>query len=517
MKILLIVIFCLIFCIPLAAEDIVVVIDPDSPRTTSHFHIGATHTHGFWEYGNGQAVERAKNLLIDGVALQNQHIMGWGAGNPEPQPGTYEWSDLDHRVELMRSIDTPMIITFCQAPGWMKGEDDWAMEQEVLDEHVDDFAELCARVAERYKAVSYFQVWNELKGYWNSSLNNWDYERYTAMYNAVYDAVKAVRPEARIGGPYIVIQGDGAVEIGKSGRDTHVPVDSRDRTFLRYWLNNNVGADFICMDYGLIDYHDPNTYTHDEKMQLTRFWGKWVSDIREMTDLPIFISEFYGGADGDDPEFTAANHASCYYHALINGASVALQWNPEQGELQNYLFTDTQTANGGQPTPHYFVVKAINDYFSAGAEIVVSSSSSEWLEVLATADKTMLINKKDESVTAIVNGEPVQLERYQVKILDTPLGADVEDNQKLDQGSTIETRYGASGPLLYLTTPRSTTVTIQIFNLLGQKVRQFSRGLSAHSINVIPVFDQANVPARGRYLVRVQGLEKLLVQKILLK
>ena len=33
--------------------------------------------------------------------LQNQHIMGFGADNPEPSPGRYEWRTLDSRVTLM--------------------------------------------------------------------------------------------------------------------------------------------------------------------------------------------------------------------------------------------------------------------------------------------------------------------------------------------------------------------------------------------------------------------------------
>lgn len=507
--------FCIILLVTLQAEDITVTINRDIPLLISQFHIGTTHTHGFWEYGHSDAVQRARNLLIDGLALQNQHIMGWGVGNPEPEAGVFQWDDLDHRLQLMRSIGTPLFITFCQAPGWMKGEDDWAMEQEVLDEHVGDFAELCARVADRYQDVIYFQVWNELKGYWSSSLNNWDYKRYTELYNAVYAAVKGIRPDARIGGPYIVIQGDGAVEIGRSGRDTHVPPADRDKTVIHYWLKNKVGADFICMDYGLIDYHDPNTYTHDEMMQLTRFWGTWINSIRDMTDLPIVISEFYGGADENDRDFTAANHASCYHHALKNGASIALQWNPEQGELANFLFTDTQNANGGQPTPHYHVVKAINDYFSAGTEIVAATSSSEWLEVLASAEKTMLINKKETPINVLVNGQTVDLLRYQVKVIDTPQesGVNIKSNSA---ESSIVMHYTLAGPEIRLIPARSATVTIQVYNVLGQKVHDFSQPVFADSVHVIRIFDETR-PASGIYFIHIRGLEQPMTRQITIK
>ncbi len=512
----LIICFCLVLLYPALAQDITVTVDTQTKILTSSFQVGTTHTHGFWEYGNSQAVNRAKDLLLNGVAFQNQHIMGWGAGNPNPAPGQYNWNDLDHRVELMRSLDSPMFITFCQAPGWMKGEDDWAMDEEVLDDYVDEFADLCARVAERYKDVEYFQVWNELKGYWSSSLNNWDYGRYTDMYNAVYAAVKAARPDAKIGGPYIVIQGDGAQQIGKSGRDTHVPIDSRDRTFLNYWLKNKTGADFLCADYGLIDYHDPNSYTHDEKMQLTRMFGKWISDLATMTDLPIVISEFYGGSEKNDWDFTAANHASCFYHALNNGAATALQWNPEQGELDAFLFTDTENADGGQRTPLYDVVSYFNNYFSAGTEIVASTSSSDWLEVLASTEYTMLINKKDESVTVNVNGQIVELDRYQVKVVETPLDSDVGKRTEFEGESVIEMYYTAIGPEIHVMPTRSIEATVRIYNLLGQVAREFSQPLSLHVENIIRLKNTTQL-AHGTYFVYVSGLERPFVKKFTIK
>ena len=93
---------------------------------------------------------------------QNQHIMGWGGGNPEPSPGEYDWESLDRRVDLMRRTGARMVITLCCAPDWMKGgepgETDWSnLEVAPLPEHYGDFAELCAKVAERYPDVEAFQ------------------------------------------------------------------------------------------------------------------------------------------------------------------------------------------------------------------------------------------------------------------------------------------------------------------------------------------------------------------------
>jgi ABC-type cobalt transport system substrate-binding protein len=504
-----------IFYLNIPAQDVTVAIDLSKPLITSTFHAGVTHTHGFWEYGNQTAVERARTLLINGISVQNQHIMGWGAGNPEPQAGAYQWNDLDHRVDLMRSIETPMIITFCTAPGWMKGTDDWAMEEEVEDDHVDAFAELCAAIANRYPDVQYFQVWNEMKGYWSTALNNWDYIRYTALYNAVYDAVKAARTDAKIGGPYLVIQGDGGAELGKSGQDTFAPIGSRDWTVINYWLQNKHGADFFCFDYGLIDYHDPNQYSKSEKMQLTHHFGRILQQIREKTDLPIVISEFYGGSDETDLQFTAANHASCYYHAIINNAFLGLVWNPQQGEIENYLFSDTQTADGGQPTPHYAVVKAINNYFSQGTQLYQTTTSSGDIDVLASADKTLLINKTETMLTVQINGETTTLNRYQVKVIDTPVQTGIKSGY-LPASPEIRVVYASWRPLLQIYTPRSTKINIRIFDILGRKLEEDTVNLNARSRNTIRLFHSTSTHAAGIYFAAIRGLETHIIKRFYL-
>jgi hypothetical protein len=412
-----------VFTCTAVAQDVTVTVDLANPILVSKFQIGVTHTHYFWEDGHPTAVANARSLLVNGgVRYQNQHIMGWGANNPEPSPGVYSWTSLDDRIALILSMaNTIPVITFCTAPGWMKTSgQDWNMDDRVADSHVDDFAALCATIAERYPAVNYFQVWNEFKGYWSSSLNNWDYVRYTTLYNAVYDAVKAVRPDAQLGGPYLCIRGDGAITLGRSGTNTHSPIDSRDWDVLDYWMANKHGADFICFDRWLIDWHDGNYYTEAEEMLLTHFFGNVVGQLRAETNLPIWISEFYGGMDGD-ANFIAANHASCYYHCLLNDANLALVWNPEQGEIDNYLFTDTATSSGGQPTPHYYVVKAFNDYFGPGTQIYQATSSSpNEVEALASLDKTMLINKTSSALTVSLDGNDVSLAGYEVRVLDTP-------------------------------------------------------------------------------------------------
>jgi hypothetical protein len=401
----------LFFVAPMHAQEPVMVrVDRSTPDGTSQFTIGVTHTQPNWQEGNPQAVARAKSLLADGLKFQNQHLMDWGTENPEPKPGVYAWTSLDKRVALMRSMGATLVITLCTAPGWMKtsgedfprqtGPDSWA-DDRVADSHVEDFAALCQKVVQRYPDVKYFQIWNEYKGYWDKATDNWDEVRYTNFYNAVYDAVKSVRPDAQLGGPYYPFDGP----------------KPKDWPVIDYWFQHKHGADFVCFDGWVAGY--PPTRARDEearKMTLTDYFRKIADQFRTRTTLPIWISEFYGGWSSN-PQFTAANHASCYLHALRSGVSVALLWDAELPKW-NYLFTSTKTAEGGQASPHYQVVKMFNTQFGPGTRLFKATSSTPDVEVLASATKTLLINKQDARVPVMLDRHLLNLGPYEVRLVD---------------------------------------------------------------------------------------------------
>src|SRR3954454_14740698 len=178
---------------------------PGGPGLT----VGVTHTERSADGWHPSAeVNRARGVLADVMPVQNQHLMGWGAGNPEPSPGVYDFSSLDRRIKLITGTGGEPVLTLCCAPDWMKGgkagSTDWSLiEKAPSPEHIQDFARLAARAAQRYPQVRHFVVWNELKGFFDRSHNTWDAAAYTDLYNSVYTAVKRVRPDALVGGPYV--------------------------------------------------------------------------------------------------------------------------------------------------------------------------------------------------------------------------------------------------------------------------------------------------------------------------
>ena len=156
------------------------------PGVAGRLVAGLTHTqYSADPGGDSRAVAGARSVLSGtGNCLQNQYVMGFGADNPEPSPGVFNFSTLDARLALIRQTGGTPVITLCCSPDWMKGGDagttDWSrIDAALLPEHFDDFAAFARKVAQRYPDVRHYQVWSELKGFWSTSLNRWDYEGYT--------------------------------------------------------------------------------------------------------------------------------------------------------------------------------------------------------------------------------------------------------------------------------------------------------------------------------------------------
>ena len=388
----------------------------------SNFQAGVTHTqYSLDSWGDKAAIQRAKVMLKEGTHFQNQHIMGWGAPNPEPSPGVYDWSRLDERLKIIRDSGGTPVITLCGAPDWMKGgqvgKTDWTkLETAPLPEHYQDFANLAAQVARRYPDVLHFQVWNEMKGFWDAKTNNWNYQNYTRLYNLCYDALKAVNLQIKVGGPYLVIEGTGSE---KGDWSTEKPIRARQWEILDYWLKHKHGADFLTIDRGVKDFHDKNQYSDAELMALTPFFGDIISQLRAKTNLPIWWAEFYG-ASGPNRDYAAANYASCLLRSIQAGLNVALLWEPQdagKAAFSGGLFSDTRKSDGGKPLPFYAVYKALHANFSKGTPLFKSQSTSPMVEALISDKHTLLINKSEASVTVEVEGRSSTLKAYEVKLL----------------------------------------------------------------------------------------------------
>jgi Bacterial Ig domain/Glycosyl hydrolases family 39 len=414
------------------AADVTVTVDRTVPAGSSSLAVGVTHTqYSLDPGGDPAAVDSGKTLLAAATRYQNQQIYGWGAGNPNPRPGVYDWSSLDRRIALIRSMGATPVITLCCAPDWMTSVGTTTSNFPALpptSAHYGDFAELARQIALRYRDVKNYLVWNEMKGFWNSSTDNWDYQAYTSMYNQVYDALKAVDPSIKVGGPYLVLEGTGS-NVGDWS--TQAPISARNLQVIDYWLRYKHGADFIVVTRRVLDWHDRTSYSEKDLLALSYLFASTSAQIRARTSLPIWWSEDYC-AGGGRPDYFAGNNdwsfqavclASVLYHELKGGSSVTLRWQPQgiQGSVyygnDENLFSDTRQAGGGQPFPSYWVYRDFDDLFPPGTPLYQATSSSPDIEVVASSTRTLIINKRPVSTTVDVNGSRITLGRYEVRVV----------------------------------------------------------------------------------------------------
>ncbi|MGH2809628.1 MAG: xylan 1,4-beta-xylosidase, partial [Actinomycetota bacterium] len=151
-----------------------------SKTSISRLTNGITHTRQSADgWNDRESVGRARGLIRSSGLVQNQYIMGFGAGNPEPAPGRFDFKSLDARMELIAGTSGLAVITLCCAPDWMKGgaseQTDWStLEKPPLPEHFGDFAALAEAVARRYTWVKHYQVWHPLNGFYDPARNDWD-------------------------------------------------------------------------------------------------------------------------------------------------------------------------------------------------------------------------------------------------------------------------------------------------------------------------------------------------------
>ena len=412
-----------------------VTVNLSSPDMVSQFATGITHTQNDNALGtNKSAIAAEKKLIQSSAVIENVPLMGWGSPDPEPAPGQYSWGVLDSRIEFMHDTGTTEMITLCCAPGWMRPSqytDDWQyLETAPSPAHYQDFADLAKQVAERYPEVKYFQVWNELKGFYDASTNQWDYAGYTTLYNMVYDAIKSVRPDAKIGGPYISIDNWSTTNAG--GWPAHDSalynqpwgtIDQRSLDVISYWLAHKDGADFIIIDGGTGT--KDGTWTTDE-FTAANYFPAIYQWIRQQPDggatLPIGWAEWYPSTPQN---YTNINHynAVLAYDLIVtlkSGYWYALLWGT-QGDKQGLnAFPASIMTSNGQPTPEYYTLRAFKDCFGAGTKLYKTSSSSPAITAIASDKKTMLVNHLGTTQVVRVNSVTVILNGYQVLIMNTP-------------------------------------------------------------------------------------------------
>ncbi|MFD0311288.1 xylan 1,4-beta-xylosidase [Streptomyces sp. NPDC127119] len=399
---------------------------------------GFTHTQYSADEGSPAATKRVEQRLGEQSPPQIQHIMGWGADNPEPVKGRYDFEAMDRRIDFVRETGGTPVVTLCCAPDWMKGgkpgadRTDWsqaALETAPDRAHYKDYAALAATVARRYPDVRHFIVWNEFKGFWNDSAARWDYEGYTELYNLVYKALKKVDKDIEVGGPYLVMDSldprqkeDASPTVkGRWGAMDQRVLDAFD-----YWNKHRAGADFVVVD--------GSSYTRDDELLPDEFAAtakftavsRWV---RSRTgDLPLWWAEYYvEPADADDARdgwsesHRVAVHAAALIAMVRGGATSGFYWNPETekgGGCAGCLWTPTDRSSGGEPLPMLGLLSRFGTEFPPGTRyesVAVAADDRANVRVLASERVVLVVNTLGRGISAEVDGKRFAMGAYEVK------------------------------------------------------------------------------------------------------
>ena len=397
-------------------------------------------------FGDQTAIQQGQEIIYNSSHFVNQHLMGFGALNPEPSDNNYNLQSLEQRIGITNGVvkdANQIVLTACCSPDWMKGglpgDTDWSkIEFAPLQEHYQDYADLVVYVVQQaeFQNIKYIQVWNEMKGFWNPALNRWNYEGYTTLYNLIWNGVKAVRPDIKIGGPYVVVNSylnpNGVQDSGYGG--PYGTFDKRDLDVIEYWLEHKVGADFIIVDGKLKNRdQEPASLTQWEHAQKFADFSTWLHSLQypDAQDLPVWWAEWYIGDIDDSASQKEVNAlmAVSLVNMIKSGVETALLWSAQgdiNGQIPNLnhqqlaLFTDTANPSGGKPTLFEFTQRLLNTHFSTGTQLYELPSSNPVIETLIGKEKILLINTTNTATSTVINNTIFTVNPHEVKLIDTP-------------------------------------------------------------------------------------------------
>jgi hypothetical protein len=442
---------------------------------SSQFEPGITLSDNSLDPDSGNdtySVNNVESMIQSGVKYMNTPIMGWGMVDPWPDPttpGPTDWSSLDANMNMAVQLHETPVITLATAPWWMKGvyegdgktqlltqSDEWnanlAYSSRILDNKMGDWTTLVRDIAQRYMAppynVRYFQVWNELKGYWDFDTNNWDFnnspgpagpkaqEGYTYMYNQVYQTLMSVAKsmniptqDIKVGGPYVFVD---LLSNSHSGgvsnlNEPYGIVDQRTLDVFEYWLQHKDGAGFITFDASLED-HDDGTILHNQPFAAADVFADMVKWIRSLdptlypgsTTLPVWLAEWFSWTEQSGTSATEDNALKAYTMTqyIQAGGATALSWNNFGNGGADYgLWTPLTAYGGGEPYAWYYTYQSLMNDFGKGTTIYKTTvSNPSVVGALASAKYLMLVNETANDVTVKVNGSTISLSPYQVDI-----------------------------------------------------------------------------------------------------
>ena len=384
---------------------------PVAGSTTDVMQLAATMTHS-----TPLDEVLPTSLLRSTISWVGVTLYGDGMSDPEPSPGSYDWSSLDARIHQVSALNMPIVLKVFNAPGWMKAMDRPMVA--VSPSHIQDFANLAVATAKRYPQIHYFQIWNEMWGY-RSSTGPWDYAGYTDLYNAVYRALKSYNPSLQVGGPYAPFPLATSTQPASSLTGPWGSVDQNALDTVTYWLQHKAGADFLVVDGRT----DEPTRIPSQPAAATEVFATITRWIRSQTNLPIWWNEWYAESPQLGPSEWDAVSAEALLQLASSGAAFS---NLYQAEYVNNLtaFPNLVKRHGIAPTPGLWlhgsstptalapVFQELQGYLYGTSVHLYSPTSG--VEALSNGTHFVAVDVDGAIHTVSIDGQSLTLQPWQI-------------------------------------------------------------------------------------------------------
>jgi hypothetical protein len=258
------------------------------------------------------------------------------------EKGKYDWYRSDVIVDLVEEAGLNLLVRIDRQPFWSQ-EEDWPPLENAPPADLQDFADFCGALAERYRGrIAAYQVWNEpnLSREWGDEPP--DPAEYTALLKVCYEAIEAVDPEAIV------------VSAGLAPTGTGLPLAIPDDEFLQRMYDAGAADYFDALGLNAPGYKaPPETPPEEGESNPDYGGGRWfvfrhVEDMRQvMVDngdaaKQIVILELGWTTDSVNPDYawhavTEAEQADYLVGAYQFAAD---NWQPWIGPMFTIYLAD---------------------------------------------------------------------------------------------------------------------------------------------------------------------------------